>query len=40
MVLDTGEVLLLLRAVDVKDRDKVGLVLKNEEGIITDWATI
>ena len=39
-VLDTSKVLLFLKAVDVRDREKVGLLLEDDDGLITDWAAV
>ena len=39
-ILDSSKVLLFIEAVDVKDRRDFGLLLENDEGLISDWATM
>ena len=40
IVLDTSRVLLFVKAVDVRDRDQVGLLLETDDGLTTDWAIV
>ena len=40
IVLDTSRVLLIVKSVDVRDRDKVGLLLHTDHGLTTDSATV
>ena len=39
-ILDTNRVLLFIKAVDVRDRERVGLLLETDEGLTTDWAVV
>ncbi len=39
-VLDTSHVLLFVKAVDARDRDKVGLLLETDDGLTSDWAVV
>ena len=40
IVLDRSKVLLFLKiVVDALDREKMGLLLENEDGLMIDWAT-
>ena len=39
-VLDTSKVLLFIKAVDSRDREKVGLLLETDDGLTTDWAMV
>ena len=39
-VLDTGKVLLFVKAVDVGYREKVGLLLEDDDRLITDWDAV
>jgi hypothetical protein len=37
-VLDTSRVLLFVKSVDARDREKIGLLLETDEGLTADWA--
>jgi hypothetical protein len=37
-VLDTSRVLLFVKSVDGKDREKIGLLLETDDGLTADWA--
>jgi hypothetical protein len=39
-VLDTSRVLLFVKSVDVRDREKIGLLQKNDDGLTADWAVV
>ena len=39
-MLNTNKVLLFLKFVDTLDREKVGLLLETNEGLMTDWAVV
>jgi hypothetical protein len=39
-VLDTSRVLLFVKPVDVRDREKIGLLLETNDGLTTDWAVV
>jgi hypothetical protein len=39
-VLDTSRVLLFVKSVDVRDREKVGLLLETDEGLTANWAVV
>ena len=39
-VLVTSKVLLFIKAMDAQDRENVGHLLENEEGLITYWAMV
>ena len=39
-ILDTGRVLLFVKAMDVRDWEQVGLVLETDDGPTTDWAMV
>jgi hypothetical protein len=39
-VLDTSRVLLFVKSVDARDREKIGLLLETDDGLTTDWAMV
>jgi hypothetical protein len=39
-VLDTSRVLLFVKSVDAKDREKIGLLLEIDDGLPADWAVV
>ena len=39
-ILDTSRVLMFVKAVDVRDREQVGLLLEIDDGLTTDWAVV
>jgi hypothetical protein len=39
-VLDTSRVLLFVKSVDAKDREKIGLLLETDDGLTADWAVV
>ena len=39
-MLDTSKVLLFLKAVDVRDQEKVGLLVEDDVGLMMDWAAV
>ena len=39
-MLDTSKVVLLIKAIHIKDREKVGLDLEMDEGLTTNWAMV
>jgi hypothetical protein len=39
-VLDTSHVLLFVKTVDVRDREKIGLLLETNDGLTADWAMV
>ena len=39
-VLDSSKVLLFIKAVNVKDRRDLGLLLEDDDGLISDWAAV
>ena len=39
-ILDTSRVLLFVKAVDVQDREQVGLLLKTDDRLTTNWAVV
>ena len=39
-ILDSNKVLLFIKSVDEKDRRDLGLLLENDEGLISDWAAV
>jgi hypothetical protein len=39
-VLDTSRILLFVKSVDAKDREKIGLLLETDDGLTTDWAVV
>ena len=38
MMLDTNKVLLFIKVVDARDREKVGLLFETDDGLTTFWA--
>jgi hypothetical protein len=39
-VLDTSRVLLFVKSVDARDREKIGLLLEIDDGLTADWAVV
>ena len=39
-MLDTSKVLLFIKSVDSRDREKVGLLLETDDGLMTGWAVV
>jgi hypothetical protein len=39
-VLDTSRVLLFVKLVDARDREKIGLLLETDDGLTADWAVV
>jgi hypothetical protein len=39
-VLDTSRVLLFVKSVDARDREKIGLLLETDDGLTADWAVV
>jgi hypothetical protein len=39
-VLDTSHVLLFVKSVDARDREKIGLLLETDDGLTADWAVV
>jgi hypothetical protein len=39
-VLDTSCVLLFVKSVDARDREKIGLLLETDDGLTADWAMV
>jgi hypothetical protein len=39
-MLDTSRVLLFVKSVDVRDREKIGLLLETDDGLTADWAVV
>jgi hypothetical protein len=40
MVLDTSRVLLFVKSVDARDREKIGLLLETDDGLTANWAVV
>jgi phosphopantothenoylcysteine synthetase/decarboxylase len=39
-LLDTSRVLLFVKSVDARDREKIGLLLETDDGLTTEWAVV